>query len=1167
MKRLLGALYRCTHVPVLVFVLFGILWSCGDENEPTRVLVFSKTAAFRHESIPAGIEAIKKLGEHHHFIVDTTENASAFHEENLARYKLVVFLNTTGDVLNQEQQNDFERFMQAGGGFVGIHAATDTEYDWPWYGKLVGAYFQSHPNDPNVRKGDYYVVNENHPASDSLPERFTRQDEFYNFKDINPDIQVLVKLDEKTYEGGTNGDNHPAAWYHSYDGGRAFYTAMGHTNESFSEPLFLKHLVGGIEYALGGKAPVSLNYKLVHTKRVPEENRFSKIVLDEKLEEPVELAILPGNKVLFIERRGKVKIYNPNEQKTKVIATIPVSTKYKFKDGAQSEAEDGLLGLALDPNYEKNNWIYLYYSPAGDDPKNILARYELNGDSLIESSKKILLDVVVQREQCCHTGGSIAFDANGNLFVSTGDNTSPRSTAYAPIDERPGRSPWDAQKGTSNTNDLRGKVLRIHPEPDGTYTIPEGNLFPKGTPKTRPEIYTMGARNPYRIALDKKTGYLYWGDVGPDAGKDSVNRGPRAYDEINQARKPGFFGWPYFVGDNQAYYERDFATGKSGPIFNPTKPVNTSPNNTGLTELPPAQKAFIWYPYDASKEFPLVGTGGRTAMAGPVYYTEDFKNAKRAFPDYYDGKLFIYEWMRGWIMAVTMDKEGNYASMERFMPSYHFSNPMDMEFAPDGDLYLLEYGTAWFQGNDDARLVRIEYNGGNRKPKIQMAADKTKGAVPMTVAFSSKGTADPDRDDIKYEWKITSKDGKELKNFSEENPGFTFKDPGIYRTVLTVTDEKGEKSTSEIEVMAGNEPPVLSFDITQGNKTFFFPNQPFAYEAKVTDKEDGSLNNGIAPDQISVSIDYMKEGFDEVEIAQGHVSADATAKFATGKKLMEQSDCKSCHIIDKKSIGPRYVDVAEKYKGDPKAVDYLVKKIINGGGGVWGETVMAAHPQLAPEGVTEIVNYILNLNNQQAVKSLPVKGTYTTQIPKGASDRGVVILRAAYTDKGANGIRGITSKKTMMLKSANIAAGKADKSEGVQKYKLPDPPIELMIGMSNKAYIRFNQIDMTGIDKTVLTIFAPEQMLHAAGGTVEVHIDSPEGLMLGESSLITAQKGPVSPPVPIISTIKLTPTNGTHDIFFVYKNEKSPPGQPLFILLNVQYFYNPKAVDKRVAMK
>ena len=1150
----------------VVAVLLAISCDKSDDGD-VRILVFSKTAGYRHESIGAGIEALRKLGKKQGFEVDTTENSSKFNEENLVRYKAIVFLNTTGDVLNHEQQNDLERFVQAGGGFVGIHSATDTEYDWPWYGKMVGAYFESHPNDPNVKKGEFYVVDKNHPATDSLPDRFERTDEFYSFKNINDKVNVLVKIDEKTYTGGTNGDNHPMSWYHDYDGGRAFYTAMGHTDDTYEEPLFLSHLAGGIEYAIGGNSPVKLNYSVVRTKRVPEENRFTKVVLDEKLDEPVELALLPGQRVLFVERKGAVKIYDPVEQKTKTIAKIPVSTKYKFKDNGRDEAEDGLLGVALDPKYVENNWIYLYYSQVGDKPVNILTRYELIGDSLIESSKKVLLEVQVQREQCCHTGGSIAFDADGNLFLSTGDNTSPRSTRYAPMDNRPGRAPWDAQKSSGNTNDLRGKILRIHPQPDGTYTIPEGNLFAKGTPNTRPEIYIMGGRNPYRISVDKTTGFLYWGDVGPDAGTDSVNRGPRAYDEINQARKAGFYGWPYFVGNNQAYNERDFATGRQGAPFDPMKPINNSPNNTGLTELPPAQGAFIWYPYDVSPEFPLLGTGGRTAMAGPVFYSKDFKNAKRAFPDYYDGKLFIYEWMRGWIIAVTMDDEGNYTSMEPFMPSYKFSNPMDMEFAADGDLYLLEYGTGWFQGNEDARLVRIEYNGNNRKPHVQMAADKVKGAVPMTVNLSSAGTKDFDRDALSYDWKILDKGGKVLSTMEEENSQFTFEQAGVYKAALTVTDAAGEKAVKEMEILAGNEPPQLKFEITKGNKTFFFPNQSFEYAVIVNDKEDGSLADGrIEPDEISVRIDYLAEGFDKVEIAQGHLSADAFAKFAKGKKLIDQNDCKSCHIIDRKSIGPTYQDVAAKYKNDAKAVDYLVKKIIQGGTGVWGDVAMAAHPQLSVADATEMVNYILNLGVEEKIVHLPPQGTYTPTVTS-LDGKGVYIMRAAYTDNGANGIEALTAEETLMLKSASFSASIADEIDGVQRFKLPEPPMDLMIGSKSGGFMRYDKLDLSGIASVTCYVFAPEAQLNAAGGTIEIRLDRADGTMVGESKVIEPSKGKEPSLTPTIANIKISPTTGVHDVYFIFRNEKAPGGQSLFIISNIAFKHDAKAFANALTSK
>jgi hypothetical protein len=208
------------------------------------------------------------------------------------------------------------------------------------------------------------------------------------------------------------------------------------------------------------------------------------------------------------------------------------------------------------------------------------------------------------------------------------------------------------EEAAGNTNDLRGKIIRIRINPDGSYQIPEKQFISDRNNKTRPEIYVMGNRNPYRIAVDRKNEFLYWGEVGPDANNDSLEtRGARGYDEINQATIAGNFGWPYFVGNNYPYHEYNYATGASGPAFVPAKPLNHSNNNTGLTELPPAQPAFIWYPYAESRDFPQVGTGGRTAMAGPVYYTDLYPDSSR-YPEYYNGKLFIYEWIRGWIKVI-----------------------------------------------------------------------------------------------------------------------------------------------------------------------------------------------------------------------------------------------------------------------------------------------------------------------------------------------------------------------------------------------------------------------------------------------------------------------------------------------------------------------------------
>lgn len=220
-------------------------------RDASGVLVFSRTEGYYHESIPDGIAAIQKLGSENGFQVDTTKDASKFTNENLRRYKAIVFLSTTQDVLDREQEKAMENYIKSGGGFVGVHAAADTEYKWEWYNKLVGAYFKSHPNNPNVRNAVITVLDKNHPSTKDLPLKWERSDEWYNYKDINPDLKVLAKLDESSYEGGENGDNHPIIWYHEYDGGRAFYTGGGHTKESFQDPVFLKHLLGGIEYAMG----------------------------------------------------------------------------------------------------------------------------------------------------------------------------------------------------------------------------------------------------------------------------------------------------------------------------------------------------------------------------------------------------------------------------------------------------------------------------------------------------------------------------------------------------------------------------------------------------------------------------------------------------------------------------------------------------------------------------------------------------------------------------------------------------------------------------------------------------------------------------------------------------------------------------------------------------
>ncbi len=705
---------RVTRSVLAAVLALIVVTACGPAEPagPARVLVFSKTAGYRHESIEAGKKALLAMGAANGFLVDTTEDAARITEDSLKQYAAVLFLSPTGNVLERAQEVDLQRYIQAGGGYVGIHAASDAEYEWHWYGRLVGGYFVSHPA---TQPATLRVVDSKDESTAHLPAEWKRTDEWYNFKALQPDLHVLVEIDESSYTGGTNGAKHPMSWYHDFEGGRAWYTELGHTVESYSDSLFLKHVLGGIRYAIGKRRP--LDYGQTTVARPPADSLARKVSLTMgTLAEPTEMAVLPSGDVLIAQRGGEVMLYHDADHSVKSAGRVPVYVKTKLG----KDAEEGLLGVTIDPEFATNHYVYLFYSPA-DTTVNRLSRFEFDGDSLKIGSEKVVLQFFSQREICCHTGGSLAFAPGRLLYVSTGDNSTPfdeanetfASHGFSPTDDRPGHEPYDARRSSANTNDLRGKILRIRVLTNGTYDIPPGNLFPPGTAKTRPEIYVMGNRNPYRISVDQKSGFLYWGEVGPDASDDTLaTRGPRGYDEINQARTAGNYGWPLFVGDNYAYHQWDYATGMSGPLYDAAAPQNTSRNTTGLRDLPPARSAFIWYPYGDSHDFPPVGKGGRTAMAGPVYHADRFSEQRAtAMPQYYDGKLFVYDWIRHWIMAVTLRPNGDYEAMERFAPRDSFSAPIDMELGPNGQLYVLEYGKAWFAKNADAGLSRIEYRG------------------------------------------------------------------------------------------------------------------------------------------------------------------------------------------------------------------------------------------------------------------------------------------------------------------------------------------------------------------------------------------------------------------------------------------------------------------------
>lgn len=1109
-----------------VYALCSLLSLAACKNkysEKPRILVFSKTAGFHHVSITKGNEALLKLGKENGFIVDTTTNATYFVDDSLQKYSSILFLNTTGNVLNHRQEAALERYVQAGGGFAGIHAATDTESHWGWYGLMVGARFAGHPS---VQQATVQVLNHEHPSTNHLPEKWERTDEWYNFRDFNKEVNVLLKVDEDTYEGGENGNLHPIAWYHEYDGGRVFYTGLGHTEQSFTDSIFLQHLMGGIKYTIGDNKP--LDYSKATTQNVPKEERFVKTVLTKgTLTEPTEMTILPNLDILISQRRGEIMLYKNNTGQIKQVGKLEVYDS----SNSGANVEEGLLGIAADPEFEKNHYVFVFYSPA-DTSVNRLSRFEFRNDAIDISTEKIVLQFYSQREICCHTGGSIAFGPNNLLYVSTGDNSTPFNeegqpyvnNGFAPLNDQPGHEQYDARRSAGNSNDLRGKILRIRIKEDGSYEIPKGNLFPPDVPKARPEIYVMGNRNPYRISVDPKTGDLYWGEVGPDANRDSLEtRGPQGYDEINQAKKAGFFGWPLFVGNNFPYRQYNYTNGESGKFFDTHSPVNDSRNNTGLVNLPPAQPALIWYPYGASKDFPALGTGGRTAMAGPVYYTDLYPDKNR-YPNYYNKKFFFYDWIRNWVKVASFLPDGDLDKIEPFIEHISFSAPVDMEVGPDGRIYVLEYGQGWFTKNPDAGLSRIDYISGNLPPKIEsLVVDKVHGNLPLTVTAKIEAS-DVEGDLLSYVWTVEKK-----KIWSKEPQlKYTFVRPGEHPISVKVIDAKGDSTKrEEVLVYAGNEVPSVKVQ-WKGNQSFYFPEQAVDYQVQVTDEGDK-----VGMEDLYVSFDYI-EGKDLAGASLGHRQISTVTM---GKNLMLTLDCKACHKIHEKSIGPSFIQVAEHYDKERGAVDYLSQKIIDGGNGVWGENAMPAHPSLKVEEAKKIVKWVLSLSEESAPKpSFPPQGEIVPDPDKIKNPAIVLRLFASYTDKGGVGIKPLSGSDVIYLRNNIMSVNDLIKTNGFEaKDTLGSNYLKFP---QNQGWILAGKLDMTGIENIVLTGVGDRQEIRYM---IEIRRDGPEGKKLGEAELnIPTEKRKVAYKIPVWES----EGGGVGDIYICVKSLGSE-GRPL----------------------
>ena len=845
----------------------------------------------------------------------------------------------------------------------------------------------------------------------------------------------------------------------------------------------------------------------------PSDYRFRVEVLAEDLPQPMELEVAPDGRIFLNEINGKLKIFKPDTHRIITAGEIPVFT-------AQ---ENGFLGFALDPNFAENEFIYLFYSPRDYEGAR-LSRFKMSADTLDLTSEKRILEFGEQRRECCHHAGSVEFGPDGFLFVSTGDNTHPGgdSDGYAPIDERPERYPYDAQKSSANTHDLRGKILRIRVTAEGGYEIPEGNLFPKDGSGGRPEIYVMGCRNPWRMSVDQRTGYIYWGEVGPDAGGDGP-RGSRGYDEINQARKAGNFGWPYFVGKNFPYADYDFTTKTAGPMYDPARPVNESPNNTGAKILPPAQPAFIYWPYGESKEFPMLGSGGRTACAGPVFHFKpEFRNTG-GFPEYFDNSLLFYDWQRPFMKWARLDRESNLKSIEPFTAAVTLVNdrdrasaarqrgefviqrPVDSQFGPDGCLYLLDYGETW-GANKDSRLLKISYQWGNVAPLAKISATPAAGPVPLTVSLSSAGSLDHEGDPLEFEW-LLHPGGSVFS--TQANPRLTLEQPGNFVVELRVSDGKGGTALTSLPVIAGNTPPEVTF-LEPRDGDFFTPGRPIRYKIAVNDPEDGN----------SADFDELFDGRTFLNASWNRGDGQAL-DLDPGLALLKQSDCFNCHAPEQKIVGPAFIEIADRYRAQPEALEASVQRVIKGSNGQWSEVPMLPHEALNPDQVRMMVRYIYGLQPGKAGPHL-VRGLVGRITPPDDPKIRAGILEASYTDAGQSPASPLSGRSSLRIRSRRLEAEFAEEKHGLRVLG------NVLGAIDHGHYIRFDAINLADSESVTLRVASGGQ-----GGRIELHSGALDGPLLAEAVI--------------------EPTGGWENYIEITSPLKTrPPSAPLYVL-----FVNP----------
>jgi glucose/arabinose dehydrogenase/PKD repeat protein/type 1 glutamine amidotransferase len=752
------------------------------------------------------------------------------------------------------------------------------------------------PLPPAVNRAVVDILDRQHPATRSLPLTVARSDRWYNW-DPNPigTVHTVAQVEERHYDAGpgANGPFHPVSWCRDYEGGRSFYTGMGHTEASYGEDAFRKHLAGALNWTTGilrgdCQATIAANYK---TERLTGANKPGEL---DQIGEPHGLTITPDGTVFYVSRAacptgpvvdwsdpnvglgcGSIHSYNPATRQVKLLTTLRVFGN-RGSGGELVKTEEGLLGIEPDPKFAQNGWLYVYWMPHETVNRDthmaerVVSRftYDKANQTIDQATRKDILRWPVQVHSCCHAGGGLAFDKKGNLYIAVGDsNSSGGSSGYSGnnwTQDYLGVSFQDARRTSGNTNDLNGKIIRIHPEPDGTYTIPAGNLFPPGTAKTKPEIYVMGVRNPARLQIDPVRDWLTVAWVGPDAFGPSPELGPAKYETATIITSAGNQGWPYCMGNRQPY--RDRSNSDASVLtgwYDCNNPKNNSPRNTGLVDLPPVRDNMIWYapagggpvyparpdgsgiptynPADATFTQPYLRGGGQAIMSGPTYHRDLVDTSSGvAWPAYWNDKWFIGDESNSQNrVAVTVDPAtvpqqappvfGE--SLRPIMPGGggddRLQSWMDARFGQDGALYLLDYGGGFFTLHPNQKLIRIVYKGGPATPAPTASAVAVQ-SQPLTVAFNGTRSGG-----VAYEW-----DFGDGATSTEANPRHTYARAGSYTAKLTVTYGDGEKGTATTTVTVGCDTPDTRANVFIGDADTGVPNRPAGGGCTINDLID-----------------------------------------------------------------------------------------------------------------------------------------------------------------------------------------------------------------------------------------------------------------------------------------------------------------------------------------